>query len=101
MDSTVSGGCIISGATVRRSVLFSNVQINSFATVEDAVILPDVDIGRHAYLRRCVIDKGCKIPERMVAGVDRTEDERRFYVTENGVTLITPDMLGQYPHQIR
>ena len=101
MDSTVSGGCIISGATVRRSVLFSNVQINSFATVEDAVILPDVDIGRHAYLRRCVIDKGCKIPERMVAGVDRMEDERRFYVTENGVTLITPDMLGQYPHQIR
>lgn len=101
MDSMVSGGCIISGATVRRSVLFSNVQINSFAIVEDAVILPDVDIGRHAYLRRCVIDKGCKIPERMVVGVDREEDERRFYVTESGITLVTPDMLDQHPHQIR
>lgn len=101
MDSMVSGGCIISGATVRRSVLFSNVQVNSFAVVEDAVILPDVDIGRHAYLRRCVIDKGCKIPERMVVGVDREEDERRFYVSDSGITLVTPDMLGQYPHQIR
>ena len=101
LDTMVSGGCIISGATVRGSVLFSNVQVNSFATVEDSVVLPDVDIGRHAYLRRCVIDKGTKIPERLVVGVDRKEDERRFHVTENGITLITPDMLGQHPHHIR
>jgi glucose-1-phosphate adenylyltransferase len=101
VGSTVSGGCLISGATVRHSVLFSNVQVHSFATVEDAVVLPEVDIGRHAYLRRCVIDKGCKIPERMVVGMDRNEDARRFHVTENGITLITPDMLGQHPHQIR
>ncbi|BBP03014.1 glucose-1-phosphate adenylyltransferase [Sulfuriferula plumbiphila] len=101
VGSTVSGGCLISGATVRHSVLFSNVQVHSFAMVEDAVVLPEVDIGRHAYLRRCVIDKGCKIPERMVVGVDRKEDERRFHVTENGITLITPDMLGQNSHRIR
>lgn len=101
VDSMVSGGCIISGATVRRSVLFSNVQVNNFATVEDAVVLPDVDIGRHAYLRRCVIDKGTKIPERLVVGVDRNEDARRFYVTDSGITLITPDMLGQHPHHVR
>ncbi|MHB1248733.1 MAG: glucose-1-phosphate adenylyltransferase [Polaromonas sp.] len=101
VGSTVSGGCLISGATVRHSVLFSNVQVHSFAIVEDAVVLPEVDIGRHAYLRRCVIDKGCKIPERMVVGVDRNEDARRFHVTENGITLITPDMLGQNSHQIR
>ncbi|MHB1247603.1 MAG: glucose-1-phosphate adenylyltransferase [Sulfuriferula sp.] len=101
VGSTVSGGCLISGATVRHSVLFSNVQVHSFAMVEDAVVLPEVDIGRHAYLRRCVIDKGCKIPERLVVGVDRNEDARRFHVTENGITLITPDMLGQNSHRIR
>ena len=101
VDSMVSGGCIVSGATVRRSVLFSNVQINSFANVEDAVVLPDVDIGRHAYLRRVIIDRGCKIPERLIVGVDRVEDARRFHVTEKGITLITPEMLGGDLHNVR
>ena len=101
VDSMVSGGCIISGATVRRSLLFSSVQINSFATLEDAVVLPNVDIGRHAYLRKVVVDRGCKIPERLVVGVDPEEDRRRFYVTDRGVTLITPEMLGQNIHHAR
>jgi len=101
VDSMVSGGCIVSGATVRRSVLFSNVQINSFANLEDAVVLPDVDIGRHAYLRRVIIDRGCKIPERLIVGVDRVEDARRFHVTEKGITLITPEMLGHDLHYVR
>lgn len=95
IDSLVSGGCIISGSTVRRSLLFSNVKVHSWALVEDSVILPHVDIGRHAVLKRCVVDKNCRIPEGLVVGVDPAEDRRRFHVSEKGITLITPEMLGQ------
>jgi glucose-1-phosphate adenylyltransferase len=101
VDSMVSGGDIISGAAVRRSLLFSNVRVNSYALVEDSVILPDVDIGRHAVLKRVVVDKRCRIPEGMVVGVNPDEDRRRFYVSEKGVALITPEMLGQRVHQVR
>jgi glucose-1-phosphate adenylyltransferase len=101
VDSMVSGGDVISGATVRRSLLFSNVRINSYAVVEDSVILPDVDIGRHAVLKRVVVDKQCRIPEGMVVGVNPDEDRRRFYVSEKGIALITPEMLGQRVHQVR
>jgi glucose-1-phosphate adenylyltransferase len=101
LDSMVSGGCIISGATVSRSLLFSNVHVHSFARVEDSVILPDVDIGRNAILRRAVVDKGCRIPEGLVVGQDPEEDAKRFHVTGKGITLITPEMLGQHPHQVR
>ena len=101
IDSMVSGGCIISGATVRRSVLFSNVHVHSYASVTDSVILPNVEIGRNAVLNRVVIDKGTKIPEGMVVGMDRQKDEERFYVTEKGITLITAEMLGQDLHQVR
>ncbi len=95
VDSVVSGGCIVSGATVRRSMLFSSVHVHSWATVEDAVILPHVDVARHAVLKRCVIDKYCRIPEGMTIGVDPEEDRKRFYVSPRGITLVTPDMLGQ------
>lgn len=101
LDSMVSGGCIISGSTVRRSLLFSNVQVRSYSSIEDSVILPNVDIGRHVRLRRVVVDKNCVIPPGMTAGFDSQEDRKRFYVTENGVTLITPEMLGQRLHYIR
>jgi glucose-1-phosphate adenylyltransferase len=101
VDSMVSGGDVISGAIVRRSLLFSNVRVNSYSVVEDSVILPDVDIGRHATLKKVVIDKRCRIPEGMKVGVDPDEDRRHFYVTEKGVTLITPEMLGQRVHQVR
>jgi glucose-1-phosphate adenylyltransferase len=77
------------------------VRVNSYALVEDSVILPDVDIGRHAVLKRVVIDKRCRIPEGMVVGVNPEEDRRRFYVSEKGVALITPEMLGQRVHQVR
>lgn len=99
LDSSVSGGCIISGATVRRSLLFSNVKVNSFSSVEDSVILPDVVIGRHARLRRVVVEKRCVIPEGLVAGYDPDEDRKRFYVTGKGITLITPEMLGHEIHK--
>ena len=101
LDSMVSGGCIISGATVRRSLLFSNVQVRSFSLIEDSVILPNVDIGRKSRLRRVVVDKGCLIPPGLIAGFDPASDRERFYVTENGVTLITPEMLGQKIHFVR
>lgn len=93
LDSMVSGGCIISGATVRRSLLFSNVRVNSYSTVEDSVVLPDVDIGRHSRLRRCVVDIGCVVPPGLVVGEDPEADSRRFARTENGITLITAAML--------
>jgi len=101
VDSLVSGGCIISGALVRRSLLFSNVRVHSFSEIEDSVILPNVDVGRDVTLRKVVVDKGCSIPEGMSIGVDPVHDAKRFYVTENGVTLVTAEMLGQQMHQVR
>ncbi len=101
VDSMVSGGCIISGAQVRHSLLFSNVKINSFSTLEDAVILPQVEIGRHCHIKRAVIDRGCQIPEGMVIGVDPKEDAKRFHVTPGGITLVVPEMLGQQLHYVR
>ena len=101
VDSLVSGGCIISGATVRRSLLFSSVRVEARASVEDSVILPSVEIGRGAIIKRAVLDRRCKIPEGLVVGVDPEEDRRRFHVTAKGVTLITPEMLGQRIHQLR
>jgi glucose-1-phosphate adenylyltransferase len=101
LDSMVSGGCIISGSTVRRSLLFSNVQVRSYSSIEDSVILPNVDIGRNVSLRRVVVDKNCIIPPGLMVGFDPVEDRKRFYVTENGITLITPEMLAQKIHFVR
>ncbi|MEW6612999.1 MAG: glucose-1-phosphate adenylyltransferase [Pseudomonadota bacterium] len=99
VDSMVSGGCIISGATVRRSLLFSNVVVENRANLEDAVVLPNVQIGPDARLKRVVIDKGTRIPAGLVVGEDPEEDARRFYRTDKGITLITPEMLGQQLHR--
>ncbi len=101
IDSMVSGGCIVSGSTVRRSLLFSRVRVHSYCTVEDSVILGDVDIGRDSVIRRAVIDKHCRLPAGTRIGVDPDEDRRRFHVTAKGVTLVTPDMLGAPVHHLR
>ncbi|MDI6747892.1 MAG: glucose-1-phosphate adenylyltransferase [Rhodocyclaceae bacterium] len=101
IDSLVSGGNIISGATARRSLLFSRVVLHSWAEVEDSVLLPNCTIGRRAKIRRAVIDKSCHVPEDMVIGYDPVQDRQRFHVTPNGITLVTPEMLGQRIHQIR
>lgn len=93
VDALVSGGCIISGAIVRRSLLFSNVRVNSYANLEDAVVLPDCDIGRNAVLKKVILDRGCLIPPGLVVGEDPVLDAKRFVRTEQGVTLITRDML--------
>lgn len=100
IDSMVSGGIIISGAEVKRSMLFSRVQVHSYAHIEDSVILPNVDIGRNARLRKVVIDKHCRIPAGMSIGYDPEEDRKRFHVSEGGVTLVTPEMLDQRVHHI-
>lgn len=95
VDSLVSGGCIISGSLVKGSLVFSNVRVHSFSSIEDSVILPDVVIHRNVKLRRCVVDRRCELPEGFTAGFDPEQDRKRFRVTERGITLITPSMLGQ------
>ncbi len=94
INSLVSGGCIVSGASVRHSVLFSNVLVRSFASIEDTVVLPDVQINRHCRVRKAVIDRGCKLPEGLVIGEDPVLDAQRFYRSDNGVVLVTSRMLA-------
>jgi glucose-1-phosphate adenylyltransferase len=99
VDSMVSGGCLISGARLKRTLLFSNVRVHSYADVTDSVVLPEVDIGRRARVHKAIIDRGCRIPEGMVIGEDHGADRARgFRVTESGLVLVTPDMLGQPIH---
>ncbi len=101
VDSMVSGGCIISGSTVRHSLLFSNVRVNSYCTVEDSVVLPDADIGRNCRIKNAVIDKRCMIPDGTVIGEDPEADAKRFTVSPKGVVLVTPEMLGQVTNYVR
>ncbi|MBE0474427.1 glucose-1-phosphate adenylyltransferase [Rhodoferax sp.] len=101
VDSMVSGGCIVSGAIVRRSMLFSGVHVHSYATVEDSMVLPNVQVGRHCVLKKCIIDKNCVLPEGTVIGMDPVEDKKRFRVTDSGITLVTREMLGQGERGIR
>jgi len=92
IEALVSGGCIISGA-VFRSVLFSSVRVHSHSTVHWSVLLPSVQVGRHARLNRVVADRDCVIPDGMVIGEDAAADAARFHRTESGITLVTRDML--------
>ena len=101
LDSMVSGGCLISGATVRHSLLFSNVRVNSHALLQDVVVLPNVKIGRSCRITKAVIDKWCDIPEGTVIGEDPEHDAERFHVSPGGVVLVTPEMLGQEIHHVR
>ncbi|HEU4353623.1 MAG TPA: glucose-1-phosphate adenylyltransferase [Burkholderiales bacterium] len=95
VDSMVSGGCIVSGATVRRSVLFSNVHVHDGAMLEDCVVLPDVVVGPGVKLRRAIVDRRVHLDAQLL------EEAPRFRVTDKGLTLITPEMLGQQVHQLR
>jgi glucose-1-phosphate adenylyltransferase len=101
VDSMVSGGCVISGSRIRHSLLFSDVKVHSYCEITDSVVLPDVVINRHCRLKRVVIDKGCHVPEGTVIGENFEEDARRFYVSAQGVVLVTPEMLGQELHHAR
>jgi glucose-1-phosphate adenylyltransferase len=96
VDSLVSSGCIVSGAVVRRSILFSKVRVGDGSLVEDALLLPNVVAGCDVRLRRCIIDKHCRLPDGFHAGIDREADlARGFHVTPAGVTLVSAQMLGQ------
>ncbi|OHV75482.1 glucose-1-phosphate adenylyltransferase [Ensifer sp. LCM 4579] len=94
-SSLVSGDCIISGAMLNSSLLFTGVRVNSYSRLENAVVLPDVAIGRHSILRNVVIDSRVTIPEGLVVGDDPELDAKRFRRTENGVCLITQSMIDK------
>jgi len=94
VDSLVSAGCIVSGGSVKRSLLFTDSRLNSFCEVSDSILLTGAEIGRHAKLARVIVGPGCKVPEGMEIGIDPVADaQRRFERTEGGVTLVTAPML--------
>ena len=93
INSMVSGGCIISGAVVRESLVFSNVHIDEGSKVSRSVILPHVSIGKNCTISGAIIDEGCEIPSGMCIGLDCEDDARRFMVTEKNVVLVTADMI--------
>ncbi len=96
VDSTVSGGCIISGSRLNKTLLFSNVRVHSYSTIDETVILPEVVINRHCRIRRAIIDRGCNIPEGTVIGYDSEQDRANgFRITSKGIVLVTRGMLGQ------
>ena len=95
ISSLVSGGCIVSGASVRRTLLFTRVLVHSYAEIENAVILPDVDIGRGARLHNVIVDKGVHIPAGLVVGEDPALDALRFRRTANGICLVTQPMIDR------
>lgn len=96
VDSTVSGGCIISGAKIIGSLLFSNVRIRSYSEINESVILPEVVVGRNCRITKAIIDRGCEIPDGFEVGYDHAADKARgFRVSAGGVVVITKDMLGQ------
>ncbi len=97
LDSVVSAGCIVSGGTVRRSLLFNNVRVNSYTLVEDSVVLPNAEIGRRARLRKVLLDRDCRIPEGLVIGENPDWDAEHFLRTPKGVVLVTQPMLDALP----
>ena len=92
INSILSNGCIISGGSVKRSVLSPRVVVNSYAEVEDSILLEGVDIGRHAKIRRTIIDKDVQIPPKMEIGYDLDEDAKRFTVTGSGIVVVPRGM---------
>jgi glucose-1-phosphate adenylyltransferase len=94
-NTLISGGCIVSGSDISHTVLFSNVRIESFCTIDQTVILPYTKIGQNCRLTKVVIDRGCNIPDGTIIGEDAELDAKRFFRTENGVVLVTKEMLKQ------
>jgi len=100
VDSMISVGCVVSGAVVRRSLLFNNVRVNSYSLVEESVILPDVHIGRGCRLRRAIVERWTKIPPDTVIGENPAEDAERFHLTDDGLVVVTPDMLERVTPEV-
>ncbi len=95
VDSLVASGCIVSGGRIERSLLSANVRVNSYAEVKDSVLLPGVEIGRLARIRRAIIDSDCRIPVGMVIGEDIERDRKRFHVSPKGIVLVCQEMLDR------
>jgi glucose-1-phosphate adenylyltransferase len=95
INSIVSGGCIISGAVINQSLLFSNVHVDERSSVYRSVVLPNVKIGTGCNIRQAILDEGCEVPEGTQIGLDRAADAARFHVTAGGVVLVTPEMLAR------
>jgi glucose-1-phosphate adenylyltransferase len=96
LESMVSAGCIISGAEIRRSILFNSVSVRSYSQINETVVLPDVTIGMHCKINKAIIDRGCQIPDGMTIGHDHDQDRANgFRVSSDGVVLVTRGMLGQ------
>jgi glucose-1-phosphate adenylyltransferase len=92
INSIISNGCIISGGSVKRSILSPRVAVHSYAEVEDSILLEGVDIGRYAKVRRAIIDKDVQIPSEMKIGYDLDEDAKRFTVTGSGIVVVPGGM---------
>ncbi|WP_158969201.1 glucose-1-phosphate adenylyltransferase [Paraglaciecola sp. L3A3] len=96
VDSSISGGCIISGAEINQSLLFSDVHVHSYSKVEQSVILPQVEIGRNVHIKQAIIDTACHIPDGMNIGVDKQLDMARgFRISKGGIVLVTKEMLAK------
>jgi glucose-1-phosphate adenylyltransferase len=93
INSMVAGGCIISGAYVKQSLLSSDVRIEDSSVIDSSVLLPGVSVGRRCKIKRCILDEGCVVPDGLHIGHDAEQDNEHFFVTKRGVVLVTQDML--------
>jgi glucose-1-phosphate adenylyltransferase len=91
VDSVISQGCIVSGGSVRTSVLSPDVRVNSYAEVDSSILFSHVSIGRHCRIRKTIIDRDVQLPEGTVIGYDTEADRQKYFVTESGITVVTRD----------
>jgi glucose-1-phosphate adenylyltransferase len=91
LDSIVSAGCIVSGGTVRYSVLSPDVRVNSYTEVDSSILFSHVNVGRHCRIRRAIIDRDVHIPEGTTIGFDPESDRQKYFVTDSGITVVTRD----------
>lgn len=99
VDSLIAGGCIVSGSAIRHSLLFPRVRVHSYCEITDSVLFPSVEVGRNCKIRKALIDRRCIIPDGTVIGYDEEADRKRFFVSDKGVVLVTPEMLTEgYSH---
>jgi glucose-1-phosphate adenylyltransferase len=91
VDSIVSSGCIVSGSTVRNSVLSPDVRVNSYSEVDSSILFSHVNVGRKCHIRRAILDRDVHVPEGTTIGFDTEADRQRYFVTESGITVVTRD----------